>query len=62
MRSRLATGPGFAWKYIYDVIGVDDKPLVQGVDRLDIARRIASQAAKPEKHIEEWKIKNSEAS
>jgi hypothetical protein len=40
MRSPLATGPGFAWKYIYDV-SVASGELAHGVDYLASAERIA---------------------
>ena len=44
-RSRLATGPGIAWNYRYDVADASGSPIAQGVERLSIARVIARRGA-----------------
>lgn len=45
-RSRLGTGPGFAWKWVYDVT-LDGRAVVNGADMLAIATRMAREAAAP---------------
>lgn len=40
-RSRLATGGGFAWKYLYDLTGPDGATLCAGYDRLGSIEREA---------------------
>jgi hypothetical protein len=45
-RSRLATGYGAAWNWRYDVHDGSGKPVVQGAERLSIARRRANETAK----------------
>jgi len=41
MRSPLATGPGLAWKYLYDVERLDGKVIVAGTDSLSNAEKMA---------------------
>lgn len=45
VRSPLATGPGFAWKYLYDVTR-DGVSLCVGCDRLDSAKNWIGRNAK----------------
>lgn len=57
LRSRLATGPGPAWKYLYDV-SLDGREVVHGAEMLSIATRMAREAAAPHRPtiIRQWLI------
>lgn len=44
-RSRFATGPGAAWKWLYDVTMPDGSSATYGTDLLSAARRMANDAA-----------------
>ncbi len=52
-RSRFATGPGAAWRWIYDVTG-HAGPALEGLDRLSIARRKAREVANGRPVVEAW--------
>lgn len=61
MRSRFATGPGPAWKWLYTVTAGESE-VAHGVDLLSIARRFAQRASREsgEPIVETWRM--SEAS
>ena len=41
VRSRLASGPGFAWRYVYDIRMPNGEYLAEGIERLSAAETYA---------------------
>ena len=55
-RSRLATGPGAAWHWVYDATDKHGDTIVYGADRLRIAERMARAAGYADL-VREWEVR-----